>query len=198
LWLALQIKGFDQRTHRIAWRYWDEGIDLVEVRSVGPLGDAVGCTSISFDAKVATAPTWFRAAGALPQKEGRPRPHYWHCGPLKLALTKTLSQPWFTPLPRPLGQVGPMGLHEAGLKQVLRSDVHDRPDIWFVREDGSNLEQVVDDLGRVAETIGLPFLARMHDAATIAQMVADGELSTSRGSPMALKVSQAAAARLGV
>ena len=57
LWPALQIKGFDQRTDRIAWRYWDEGVDLVEVRSLTLRGDAVGCTSISFDAKVATAPT---------------------------------------------------------------------------------------------------------------------------------------------
>jgi hypothetical protein len=42
-----------------------------------------------------------------------------------------------------------MLVHREGLMQVIRRDAHDRPDIWFVRVDGSNLDESISDLVRV-------------------------------------------------
>ena len=82
LWPALVNHDFRERTDRIGWRYWEEGVDLVEIPSIGTLSDSVGCTSFSFGAHVAGLPYWLKAPGRLPQKEGRPRPHYWHGAPV--------------------------------------------------------------------------------------------------------------------
>jgi hypothetical protein len=45
LWPRLDDYGFHERTDRVAWRCWEEGIDLVEVQSVGTDYERSGCTS---------------------------------------------------------------------------------------------------------------------------------------------------------
>jgi hypothetical protein len=138
---------------------------------------------------VAGLPFWLETPDGLPHKKGRPRPHYWHCDPLMRKLTKSLKQPWFAPLSQPPPNLTePMRIHRDGLQRLVRSDIHDRPDVWFVLEDGSNLEDVVDDLLRAVTTDGRAFLERTHDAATVLKMVSGRELRPRPGSPAEIAV----------
>lgn len=198
LWPTLRDRGFNDRTQRVAWRHREDGVDVVEVQSIGPLYDSVGCTSFSFGAYVAASIYW-----ALPPESPRGgkadnRPHYWECDPFVHRLNKTLRQPWFRPFTRPAERLSvPMLLHQEALKRVLRTDVHDRPDVWFVLEDGTNLDQVLHDLADVVHERGLPILERFHDAEEVVQMARNGELHTGPTSPVSQRVVQAALARLG-
>jgi hypothetical protein len=114
-------------------------------------------------------------------RDGRPRPHYWHAS-LQFDLVKSLTQPWFHPFatpPKPtLPQ--PMRLHREGLMRVLRRDVHDRPDIWFVLENGSNLAETVADLRSAIIHQGLPRLDRFHDPCEVVKIVHADELPRTR------------------
>jgi len=74
--------------------------------------------------------------------------------------------------------------------------MHDRPDVWFVFEDGSNLEKVVDDLLLAVTTDGRAFLERTHDAAAVLNMVSGRELVPRPGSSAEIAVVKAAEARL--
>jgi hypothetical protein len=78
------------------------------------------------------------------------------------------------------------------LKQVLRRDVHDRPDIWFIKEDGSNVGEVMDDLVDAIEGDGLSVLERFHDPNAVIKMVRAGELGARPDSPAANQLARAA------
>jgi len=126
------------------------------------------------------------------------KPHYWQCEPFVRQLTKSLDQPWFKPFARtPANLPEPIRLHQDALKRVLRTDVHDRPDIWFVLEDGTNLDQVLHDLTEALHSVGLPVLEKFHDPEEVVQMASAGDLHTRPGCPVAQQVTQAALATLG-
>ena len=76
--------------------------------------------------------------------------------------------------------------------KVLRRNVHDRPDIWFVRDDGSNLSEAVNDLRTVVDRDGLPTLERFHDPCSVIDMAESGALAPRPGSPAALEIVHAA------
>lgn len=97
-WPQLRRHGFQQRATRVAWRYGN-GVDLVEISSIGAGWDAVGCTSFSISARVAAIPKFVKPQLPIPLRDGKLRPHYWHCQ-LQMGLRKTLSQPWFHPFER--------------------------------------------------------------------------------------------------
>jgi len=78
-----------------------------------------------------------------------------------------------------------LALHREGLKQVLRRDVHDRPDIWFIKEDGSNVDEVMDDLIAAIEGDGMAALARFHHPNAVIKMVLAEELGAGPNSPAA-------------
>lgn len=140
-------------------------MDLVEVQSIGPLHDSVGCTSLSFGAYVAASIYWALPPGSPRRGKSEHRPHYWECDPFVRQLNKTLRQPWFRPFRRPAESLSvPMRLHQEALQRALRTDVHDRPDVWFALEDGTNLDQVLHDLADVVHERGLAILERFHDA----------------------------------
>lgn len=192
IWPALRAKGFDSRATRVAWRY-TRGVELVEIPSV--LGwDQIGCTSFSVTAWVATLPVWVEPKFAIPEKDGRLRPHYWHCDPLKIGLEKSIDQPWFRPFSAPPNPRLPrsMVLHREGLMKVVRRDIHDRPGVWFVKEDGSNIAEVMEDLLRVITTEGLRMLDALTDPMAAMQMVQAGRLTPRPGSPAARDLVQAA------
>ena len=182
LWPALRQVGFVTRADRIAWRHDGGHTDLVEVSALGSLADSVGATPASFGAYVGSIPAWF-SGRPVPMRKGLPAPHYWHCE-LQRTLHKTLSQPWFTPFSRPAAASTPRSflLHREGLKRVLRRDAHDRLDVWYVQEDGSNLEEVVQDLLRVVWSVGLPLLDAFHDPAAVVAMAEGGQLNASSDS----------------
>lgn len=60
--------------------------------------------------------------------------------------------------------------------KVLRGDAHDRPDTWFVLDDGSNLDENLADLLVVLERDGLPLLDRFHDPCSVLVMLREGNL----------------------
>jgi len=192
LWSRLRSEGFATRTARAAWRYWDGGVEVVDVHSIGPEWDAVGCTSYSFGALASTWPAYFVDEGTPPiGKDGRPRPHYWNC-PVRFNLYKTISQPWFHPFAgdpnRPMTDAARK--HREGLRAVMRSDVHDRPDVWFVLEDGSNLDEVVADLLQVVLST-LPDLASLRDPCEASVRLRKGEF-TNPESPHGFELIEAA------
>ena len=128
----------------------------------------------------------------MPERDGEPRPHYWHCQ-LQWGLRKSLSQPWFHPFAEPARDLPPsFALHREGLKQVLRRDIHDRPDIWFIKEDGSNIDEVMDDLIDAIEGEGLAVLARFHDPNAVIKMALAGELGSRPPSPASNELVRAA------
>ena len=178
VWPRLRSEGFESRTARAAWRYWDGGVEVVDVQSIGPEWDAVGCTSYSFGGQVGSWPAYFVNEGTPPiGKDGRPRPRYWNC-PLNFTLTKTISQPWFQAFahaPSP-SMTDPARKHREGLRAVLRADVHERPDIWYVLEDGSNLDEVVADLLQVVLS-ALPDLASLRDPCLTSARLKSGEFT---------------------
>lgn len=184
LWAPLRARGFTTRTDRIGWRYVGDSIDLIEVNSIGPLADAVGCTSYSFGATVASLPPYQASRFVPAGPDGRPRPHYWHCE-LRKTLSKSLRQPWFRPFSAPVNPRLAPGMlgHREGLKGVIRGDAHDRADTWFVRDDGSNLDEDIVDLLAAVETEGLPLLETFHDPCAVARILRAEELWIVPSSP---------------
>lgn len=198
LWPTLRTEGFVTRTTRAGWRYWDGGVEVLDVQSVGASADAVGCTSFSFSAYLGSAPDFLPSFGGTPiGRDGRRRPHYWNC-PLEITLNKRIAQPWFKAFAREPAKrlTDAAAKHREGLRQVLRTDVHERPDIWYVLEDGSNLGAVVDDLTDVVMA-ALPDLVSLRDPCITATRVERGDFG-SPGSPRATELTEAAnAACLG-
>ena len=153
---------------------------MVEVQTIGAGADAVGCTTFSFGAHVASAPAFLPPPRGSVRADGTVRPHYWDCECV-LHLSKTLVQPWFVPFADgvPTAATPSMRTHEEGLAAVLRRDPHDRPDVWFVREDGSNLAETVDDLTDVVTSTGLPMLQRFHDPCAVRDLFEAGMVRIS-------------------
>jgi hypothetical protein len=192
LWPALEAHGFTERTERVAWRRIDGDVDVVQVQVVGQDADAVGCPPISFSAVVACYPRFLTATDpSVPAQRGLLRPHYWHCDPFERAINKTIEQPWFRPFAE--ARSGPtlrsFRLHGEGLKRVLRRDVHDRPDIWYVREDGSNLDEDLRDLTTVVLSDGLAFVGRIHDPVAASSLLERGDIG-NRDSPRSFYLSE--------
>jgi hypothetical protein len=52
-----------------------------------------------------------------------------------------------------------------GLRRVLRHDHHDRDEIWFVLEDGSNLVAAVADALKAIRDLGLPWFGEARKEA---------------------------------
>lgn len=193
LWAALKAHGFGDRTERVAWRETDGGIDLVEIQVVGQHADALGCPSVSFSAFVACYPRFLAGTDpSLPARNGRLRPHYWHCDPLYRAMHKTIKQPWFRPFstPPPKSMLSSFRLHREALMGVLRRDVHDRADVWYVEADGSNLAENLKDLTSVVLAKGLDFLDAVHDPAALLGQLERGDIG-NRDSPRSFYVSEA-------
>ena len=195
-WPVLEKKGFNEHTDRVGWRRNPGVIDVVELSSVGAHSDIIGCTSFSISACVAAHSPWMPTIARL--RETPLRPHYWDCDPFVRHLDKQLKQPWFAPFTRPPENLTPpMRAHRAGLEHVVRRDVHDRSDIWFVLEDGSNLDEVLQDLTATVVEVGLATLGRFNQPKLAIEMVLQGELTSGPESPIGQEVLKAARAELG-
>ena len=126
----LSSVGFTTFAGRTAWRDSEHTVDVVTFRSFTRyLADGIGCTTYSFTGDVGV---YYRCLG--PDRE---RPKGYELT-FRATLGKTLSQPVF----RPSG----------------RSRTRDRPDVWFVTEDGRTLTECVADARECLEAQGLPFL----------------------------------------
>jgi hypothetical protein len=93
-------------------------------------------------------------------------------------MPKTISQPWFRPFSQPLNTRMPPSfrLHLEGLRKVVHQAVHDRPDIWYMRDDGSNMDENLLDLTTVVLSAGLDLLDQFHDPLLVLELIETGGL----------------------
>ena len=131
----LKNAGFTKFTGRKAWRFQPTTIELVTLRSfTSHIAAGVGCTTFSF--AVATG-VWYRCLdGDLVKPED-------YDLTFSFVLGKTLRQPWFS--------------SEGSAKSW------DRPDVWYLLPDGSNLVESVRDAAGVLVASGLPLVDRFAE-----------------------------------
>jgi uncharacterized protein DUF4304 len=155
LWPVLKAEGFTRRTGRTTWRDRPGVVQTVNVQSFNRyLADVIGMTTFSFGVNLGV---YYEAIADVSRisafvRDPR-RPPEWHCHARK-HLGKGITQPnevrkrWrFDPLPA----------------RPTLGAWRDRPDIWFVFPDGSNLKEVVTDArDRIVED-GLPWLERLSN-----------------------------------
>jgi hypothetical protein len=177
VWPVLLDYGFSFRGTWAVWREIEGHIDVVDLTTVGRQADAVGCTSVSLNVFVASVPAWFSIVAA---DNATARPRYWEA-PIRCRLNKSLTQPWFRPFadPRRGTRLPSVAAHRQALRRVFRGDIHDRPDIWYVLDDGSNLDEVLEDVTAVVTRTGVPTLDRFHDPSLVVQMILTHELPMS-------------------
>lgn len=188
LWAALRAHGFTERTERVAWRYASDAIDVVEVQAVGRFSEQVGCPPLSLSVFVAAYPPYLPEAqvigdlsSAIPTHAGRLRPHYWHCDPFNVSMRKTVAQPWFRSFSRPADQRKPLAfrLHEEALRKLTSRAVHDLPEVWYMRDDGSNLDDNLRDITSVVLTVGLELHDQWNDPRRVLEVLEDKRQSAT-------------------
>ncbi len=192
LWPSLKACGFTARTERVAWRYAGDDIDVIELQAVGQNADAIGCPSLSLSVFVAAYPRFLARTEWIPVRDGRLRPHYWHCDPFGRSMHKTISQPWFHPFSAPADtrMLPSFRLHRDALKKLVDRAVHDVPDIWYMRNDGSNLDENIRDLTSVVLSAGMDLLDQFHDPRRVLELIETGWLLNPR-SPRADELREA-------
>lgn len=149
LWPRLKAEGFTRRSGRTAWRDRGAAVQCLSVRSFNSyVAEVIGATTYSFGV---SAGVFFPAIaqrsgmGAFVHDLGRPKEHECH---LRKFLTKGVAQPneavrrWFGLVSGP-PRLGPW---------------IDRPDVWLVMEDGSNVSETVRDAAMQVVAEGLPWL----------------------------------------
>ena len=154
---ALCEAGFDAFNGRGAWRHHDQTVDLVVFRSFNAyIADGVGCTTFSF---AVSAGVFY----ACMTDEVIPRPKDYELT-FGFELVKSLRQPYFHPYGRQGSQ--------------------DRPDVWYVLPDGSNLMECVVDALDAIKASGLPLIDRFTNPADAFQgLLAETSTSASFGNP---------------
>jgi hypothetical protein len=114
VWPALKTEGFDRRTGRNAWREHPDQIDVVNFWSHNSYNAGVLRINTLSFQMGLAVHPRCRTTDQTPVKDGALRPQEAACD-FRLTLTKPFEQ-----------------------------DETDRPEIWFVRDDGSNLHDIVD------------------------------------------------------
>ena len=131
VWPELRERGFAERTQRTAWRDHEHSVAVVNFQSFNSyLAEMLNTTTFSFAVNLGVRA---RASSdyrgqEIKIKNGRLRPGEHQCN-IRLALQRTIDQP--------------------GLE---------RRDIWYVRPDGSNLSEAVEDARSVLMTTGVDWL----------------------------------------
>lgn len=155
VWPRLRELGFNRTLGRSAYR---DGENVVDVVNVGGLPSStffgVGATSHSFAVNLGVRfldlpvgrPTRVTKAGV-------PAPHEYECE-LRRSLPKGLVQPLF----KPYGHA---------------DRLQDRLDVWFVLEDGSNLDACLDDAIEQIRTEGESWFTMVHDPASLVERLDD-------------------------
>lgn len=140
---ALQKLGFDRFQGRHAWRRNELTVDLVTFPSMNAyVAEGVGCPTFSFGGE---AGVYYPA---LDEREPVDLPRGYQLT-FRGILGKTLRQPFFHPF----------GVKLEDIEEWRR----DRADVWYVREDGGNLDDVVSDALAAVNDQALPFIERHHD-----------------------------------
>ena len=136
----LRDAGFSFFRGRHAWRTLDDQTWVVDFQSFNAyLAEGVGCTTFSFNVRLGLHLT-DDVRSSTSRDAAFPKEYE---SSFRFTGLKRLSQPWF----HPWGDARPT----------------DRRDVWFVREDGSNLDGVVSDARDVIATSGLRQLEAYRD-----------------------------------
>ena len=154
VWTALQPLGFTRRTQRTAWRDRPDSIQVVNFQSFNSYAaEVMATTSYSFAVNLGVFyPAIAERSAVARFIKDQSRPAEPHCHARKI-LSKGIAQ---SDEVAPARRVDPRSSPTAG--QWV-----DRPDVWFVVPDGSNVNAVVSDaLSRILE-VGIPWLERLSD-----------------------------------
>ena len=155
VWATLKPLGFSARTQRSAWRSGPGVIQVVNFQSFNSyLADGLKSTTFSFSVNLGV---FYQAIGDLSSVtrflKDRSRPLEYHCH-ARYTLSKGIAQPQELIPPRWLD---PLSGSSALGRWV------DRPDIWLVLPDGSNLNLVATDARDRVVAAGIPWLERLSD-----------------------------------
>jgi len=134
---VLREHGFEHFDTRNAWRRTALTVDVLSFNTVGAYyAGVVGCTSMSFTGEAAV---YYPALSDRPVEWPLPQTEDIA---FRAGLGKTIRQPIFR-------------------SSAIGDDV---PWIWYVLEDGSNLDAVVEDALAIVVDLALPYLDRLDHA----------------------------------
>jgi len=156
VWPVLKEVGFTRRNGRTTWRDRPGCIQTMNIQSFNSyLAEAMGATTFSFGVNVGVFyPVIAEHAGSGAFIKDLSRPAEYDCQ-ARFHMAKGISQP-NTERRRWFGARTPVAELGAWV---------DRPDVWYVRADGTNLDEVVADARDQVVTTGLPWLDRLADLA---------------------------------
>jgi hypothetical protein len=136
----LKAAGFRKFTDRNSWRTGPASRWVVNFGSFNSyLAEGIGCTTFSFGINLGVYFDCHRPSPDAPPIEWPKEPE----GTIRFRALKTLQQPFFNPYGKHPGR--------------------DRRDVFFVLDDGSNLDEVIDDACEVLASHALPTLHLYDD-----------------------------------
>jgi hypothetical protein len=155
VWPELDRIGFVRRTSRTAWRDSEAVIHVVNFQSFNRyLADLMSATTFSFSVNLGVFyPEIANISGMSVFLRDSVRPQEPHCQARK-HLAKGIAQPGD---PSERARLDPL-LDSAAPRIWV-----DRPDVWLVLADGSNVEDVVIDARDRILADGVPWLGRLSD-----------------------------------
>jgi hypothetical protein len=155
VWPELDRLGFVRRTSRTAWRDREAVIHVVNFQSFNRyLADLMGATTFSFGVNIGVFyPEIANISGMSAFLRDPLRPQESHCQARK-HLAKSTAHPGD---PSQRDRLDPHMDYAAPRPWV------DRPDVWLVLADGSNVEDVVIDARDRILADGIPWLERLSD-----------------------------------
>jgi len=139
VWPTLRDYGFASRTQRVAWRDYPDSVAVVDFWSFNAYNaEVMGVTSFSFQVSLGIrALCSSEGRDHIKTVDGRLRPKESACD-VRRVLWKTIGQ-----------------------------DETQHPYIWFVRGDGSNLSEVVEDACSVLLATGIAWIDEFSDLSRI-------------------------------
>jgi hypothetical protein len=139
VWPALREQGFTERTQRVAWRDHPDIVAVVDFWSFNSYTAAtMGVTTFSFQVNLGIrALCSSNGRSFVKVRDGKLRPREPECD-VRRVLWKTIPQA-----------------------------ETEKPYVWFVRPDGSNLSEVVEDACSVLLTTGMAWIGEFSDLSRI-------------------------------
>jgi hypothetical protein len=155
VWPELDRLGFVRRTSRTAWRDGAAVIHVVNFQSFNRyLADLMGATTFSFGVNLGVFyPEIANISGMSAFLRDPVRPPEPHCQ-ARRSLAKGIAQP---------GDPSQRDRLDPHLDAAAARAWVDRPDVWLVLPDGSNVEDVVIDARDRILADGIPWLERLSD-----------------------------------
>jgi hypothetical protein len=155
VWSQLGRLGFVRRTSRTAWRDSEAVIHVVNFQSFNRyLADLMSATTFSFSVNLGVFyPEIANISGMSAFLRDPVRPKEPHCQARK-HLAKGIAQP---------GDPSQRARLDPHLDSAAPRAWVDRPDVWLVLADGSNVEDVVIDARDGVLADGIPWLERLSD-----------------------------------